>query len=183
MELFASMCVLENVLVGAHTGARPGMIQEALRLPEARRMARRQRAQAMEILDLMGITHLAGQRPPSLPLGLQKRVGIARALACRPRLLLLDEPAGGLNAAEKRDLAALLRALRERLGLTMLLVEHDMDLVMGLCDQITVLDFGRRIAAGPPAAIQRDPAVITAYLGVAVASAPDVSGQMSEART
>jgi len=166
MELFATMSVLENVLVGAHTAMRPHMLGEALRLPVARRAARRQRERALETLDIVGLGHLADQPVQALPLGLRKRTGVARALACRPRLLLLDEPAGGLNAAEKRELAALLRALRDRLDLSILLIEHDMDLVMGLCDDITVLDFGKRIAAGPPALIQRDPAVIAAYLGV-----------------
>ncbi|HWE61840.1 MAG TPA: ABC transporter ATP-binding protein [Chloroflexota bacterium] len=172
MELFATMSVLDNVLVGAHTQSRPGMLGEALGLPSARHMARRQRAWALEVLDMMGMRHLAGHHVLALPLGLQKRAGIARALACRPRLLLLDEPAGGLNATEKRDLATLLRTLRDRLGLTMLLIEHDMDLVMSLCEQITVLDFGKRIAAGSPAAIQRDPTVIAAYLGVAPVPGP-----------
>ncbi len=167
MELFATMSVLENVLVGAHTESRPSMLGEALRLPLAGSAARRQRERALETLDLVGLGHLADHPVQALPLGLQKRTGVARALACRPRLLLLDEPAGGLNATEKRELGALLRGLRDRLDLTMLLIEHDMDMVMSLCDDITVLDFGKRIAAGPPAAIQRDPAVISAYLGVA----------------
>lgn len=181
MELFATMSVLENVQVGAHAGLRPNMLGEALRLPSARRAAARQRERALETLDLVGLRHLAGAPVQSLPLGLQKRAGVARALACRPRLLLLDEPAGGLNAMEKRELAALLRLLRDRLDLTMLLIEHDMDLVMGLCDDITVLDFGKRIAAGPPAQVQRDPAVISAYLGVApAAGAAPAAGDVGE---
>jgi branched-chain amino acid transport system ATP-binding protein len=179
MELFGTMSVLENVLVGAHTGARPSMLGEALRLPPARRAARRQRERALETLELVGLSHLAAQPVGALPLGLQKRTGVARALACRPRLLLLDEPAGGLNATEKRELGALLRSLRETLDLTVLLIEHDMDMVMSLCDDITVLDFGKRIAAGPPARIQRDPAVIAAYLGVA--SSEEHASQSGEA--
>jgi branched-chain amino acid transport system ATP-binding protein len=166
IELFASMSVLENVLVGTHTQKRPPMLGEALGLPIARRAARSQRELGLETLRLVDLSHLAASPALALPLGLQKRVGIARALACRPRLLLLDEPAGGLNTAEKRELGALLRSLRERLDLTILLIEHDMDLVMGLCEAITVLDFGRCIAAGTPAAVQHDPAVISAYLGV-----------------
>ncbi|MBV9282206.1 MAG: ATP-binding cassette domain-containing protein [Chloroflexi bacterium] len=174
VELFPSMTVLGNVLVGAHTGDRPGMLGEALWLPFARRAALRQRARALETLALVGMADAAAQPVQTLPLGLQKRAGIARALACRPRLLLLDEPAGGLNATEKRELGLLLRGLRDSLSLTILLIEHDMDLVMSLCDRITVLDFGKRIAAGPPAAIKRDPAVISAYLGVtAEAQEPD----------
>ena len=109
---------------------------------------------------------IADEAAGALSLGMQKRVGLARALACHPRLLLLDEPAGGLNATEKRELTALLRGLRDTLDLTILLIEHDMDLVMTLCDSVTVLDFGRRIAAGAPAAMRDDPAVVAAYLGV-----------------
>jgi branched-chain amino acid transport system ATP-binding protein len=166
MELFA-MTLLDNVLVGAHTASGPGPLGEAFGLPSARRAAARQRALALETLDLVGLRHLAGVSVRALPLGLQKRAGIARALACRPRLLLLDEPAGGLNTTEKRELGTLVRTVRDRLGLTVLLIEHDMDLVMSLCEHIAVLDFGKRIAAGPPDVIQRDPAVIEAYLGVA----------------
>jgi ABC-type branched-subunit amino acid transport system ATPase component len=171
IELFASMSLLDNVLVGLHTGPRPGMFGEAFSLPSTRRAAQRQRQQAIETLELVGLSHLANHPVMALPLGLQKRAGVARALACRPRLLLLDEPAAGLNTTEKRELATLFRSLRDRIGLTILLIEHDMDLVMGLCDHITVLDFGKRIAAGPPAAVRHDPAVITAYLGVSQAEA------------
>jgi ABC-type branched-subunit amino acid transport system ATPase component/ABC-type branched-subunit amino acid transport system permease subunit len=167
IELFGSMSALENVQVGAHNEVRPAMLAEALGLPAARGPARRQRQLACEILDLLDLGSVAHQPALSLPLSLQKRVGVARALACRPRLLLLDEPAGGLSMTEKQELAGLLRSLCDRLGLTILLVEHDMDLVMRLCDAITVLDFGRCIAAGPPAAVQSDPAVVAAYLGVA----------------
>ncbi len=165
MELFPTMSVLENILVGAH-GRRPGFVSEALALPAARRAERSLQAEALSILDLVELRPRAGQPVRALPLGLQKRVALARALAPRPRLLLLDEPAAGLNSTEKRDLTDLLRALHAELSLTILLIEHDMDLVMALCDTLTVLDFGKRIAAGPPAQIRRDPAVIAAYLGV-----------------
>ncbi len=167
MELFGPMTVLENVLVGAHTRGRAGMVAEALALPGARRAERRQRDDMRTLLDLVGLGQWADTAAKSLPLGLQKRVGVARALASRPKLLLLDEPAGGLNGTEKRELATLLRTLRAELGLTLLLIEHDMDMVMSLCDSITVLDFGRRIAAGSPAEVRRDSTVISAYLGVA----------------
>lgn len=173
MELFTHMSVLENVLVGAHTQGRPGMFGEAFALPGARRAERRQRERVLETLDIVGLSHLANQPVQELPLGLRKRLGLARALAARPRMLLLDEPAGGLNSTEKKELTALLRDLRGRLNLTILLIEHDMDLVMALCDALTVLDFGKRIASGPPARIQRDPAVIAAYLGVAPEDAAD----------
>jgi branched-chain amino acid transport system ATP-binding protein len=165
MELFGPLTVLENVLVGAHTGRRPRMLGEALALPVARRAEQQMHRQAMALLDLLGLARHADTPAHALPLGLQKRTGLARALACKPRLLLLDEPAGGLNEAEKGELLTLLRALRDDLALTILLIEHDMDLVMRLCETITVLDFGRRIAVGPPTLIQRDPAVIDAYLG------------------
>ena len=165
MELFGVLTVLEHVLVGAHTRRRSSMLGEACALPAARRAERCQRDEALATLDLVGLRHLAGCPATALPLGLQKRTGLARALACQPRLLLLDEPAGGLTAGEKRELMALLRTLRDHLRLTLLLIEHDMDLVMALCDMVTVLDFGKRIAAGPPAQIQTDPVVITAYLG------------------
>lgn len=166
IELFGTMTVLENVLIGAHPAQRPSIVGEASGLPFARRTAHRQRELALQALEQIDLRHLTDHPVLALPLGLQKRVGIARALACRPRLLLLDEPAGGLNTVEKRDLARLLRTLRDQLGLTILLIEHDMDLVMGLCDSITVLDFGKCIASGPPSAVQRDPAVVAAYLGV-----------------
>lgn len=165
MELFSTMSVLENVLVGAHTRGRPSMGGEAFALPGARRAEQRLREDALLTMDLVGLRHLAATPVTALPLGLQKRTGLARALACRPRLLLLDEPAGGLNSTEKRELMALLREVRDALSLTILLIEHDMDLVMALCDTLTVLDFGKCIAAGPPAQIRRDPGVIAAYLG------------------
>lgn len=166
MELFGAMTVLDNTMVGAHPRRRGGMLGEALRLPGTRDSERRLRHEALTILEILGLSHVAGQHASTLPLGQRKRVGLARALTAGPRLLLLDEPAGGLNSTEKRELAALLRRLHADLGLTILLVEHDMDLVMSLCDTLTVLDFGKHIAAGPPAHIQRDPAVIAAYLGV-----------------
>ena len=181
IELFGSMSVLENVLVGAHTEQRPAMLGEALGLPVARGAARRQEQRARETLELLELGGVANQPALSLPLGLQKRVGIARALACRPRLLLLDEPAGGLSTTEKQELASLLRSLCDRLGLTILLIEHDMDLVMRLCDAITVLDFGKRIAAGPPAAVRSDPAVVSAYLGIVADDAAAQGGGAGQA--
>jgi branched-chain amino acid transport system ATP-binding protein len=167
VELFRSMTVLENVLVGAHTGRRAPALAEALSLPSARRAARGQLDLARSMLQILGLQAYASHLVTALPLGLQKRTGLARALISRPKLVLLDEPAGGLNDTEKRALGSLLQQLRAQLGITILLIEHDMDLVMGLCDSITVLDFGKRIAAGSPAAIKRDPMVISAYLGVA----------------
>lgn len=163
-RVFGGMTALENVMVGAHSTTRAGFVAAALRLPAHYAAEREIRARALECLDRTGIADWAGRPASSLPLGQQRALQLARALCGRPRLLLLDEPASGLRAAERERLAALLTDLR-REGLTMLLVEHDVGFVMRLADRVTVLDLGRVIASGSPAAVRADPRVIAAYLG------------------
>jgi len=166
-EVFRALSVLDNVLVGRHTHLRGGALRGALRAASVGREEAAARETARALLDRLGLTDVAGVPAGSLPLGLQKRLELARALASEPRLLLLDEPAGGLNPTETRTLMDLIVRLRDERGLTVLVVEHDMELVMGISDRIAVLDEGRKIAEGEPRAIATDPAVIEAYLGAA----------------
>jgi branched-chain amino acid transport system ATP-binding protein len=165
LGLFAGLTVVENVMVGATSAARAGFWSGLFGLPRADRDERRLRADALDMLDGLGIADHARALPGMLPYAVRKRVALARALAARPRLLLLDEPAGGLGAEEVDELAGLIRELPGR-GTAILLVEHHMDLVMAVCDEIVVLDFGRVVATGDPDRVRADPAVADAYLGV-----------------
>jgi len=183
IRLFPALTALENVKVGVETRQRSGPVSAMLGLPRSRREERESTEEAVRLLAEVGLRHRANELAGALPYGEQRRLEIARAMGTRPGVLLLDEPAAGTNPVEKRDLARLIQKINVEDGISVLLIEHDMKLVMSVAHRIVVLNFGEKIAEGSPAQIQRDPAVVAAYLGTSEEDAGELAAEAPDLQT